>query len=153
VIRLLLDQGLPRSTVQGLADQGTDGCHVADIGYSRATDEEIAALALEQGRVIVTLDSDFHRLLAISGASGPSVIRNRTRRLARPGGSDLDRADFGADRRTDRSRRYGDGDRAVSPIAPSASAPSHIQVPPRLKRFRATSACDGTAAGRNPSGT
>jgi len=84
VIRLLLDQGLPRSTAQGLADRGTDVCHVADIGYSRATDEEIAALALEQGRVIVTLDSDFHRLLAISGASGPSVIRIRREGLRGP---------------------------------------------------------------------
>ena len=77
MIRLLLDQGLPRSAVQHLSDQGIDTCHVADIGYSRATDETITDLALELGRVIVTLDSDFHRLLAISGANGPSVIRIR----------------------------------------------------------------------------
>ena len=70
--------------MQALADRGTDVCHVADIGYSRATDEEIAAVALEQGRVIVTLDSDFHRLLAISGASGPSVIRIRREGLRGP---------------------------------------------------------------------
>ena len=57
MIRLLLDQGLPRSTAQHLSDQGTDACHVADIGYSRATDETIMDLALEVRRVIVTLDS------------------------------------------------------------------------------------------------
>jgi predicted nuclease of predicted toxin-antitoxin system len=84
VIRLLLDQGLPRSTVQHLSEQGFDACHVADIGYSRATDETITDLALELGRVIVTLDSDFHRLLAISGANGPSVIRIRREGLRGP---------------------------------------------------------------------
>lgn len=84
MIRLLLDQGLPRSSVQRLADQGIDVCHVAAIGYSRSTDEEIMALALEQERTVVTLDSDFHRLLAISGASKPSVIRIRREGLRGP---------------------------------------------------------------------
>lgn len=84
MIRLLLDQGLPRSAVQRLADRDIDVCHVADIGYSRATDEEITALALEQERTVVTLDSDFHRLLAISGASKPSVIRIRREGLRGP---------------------------------------------------------------------
>ena len=77
MIRLLLDQGLPRSTVRHIEERGFDVCHVADIGDSRASDAQITALALDQGRTIVTLDSDFHRLLAISGANGPSVIRIR----------------------------------------------------------------------------
>jgi predicted nuclease of predicted toxin-antitoxin system len=77
VNRLLLDQGLPRSTVRHLEERGFDVRHVADVGHSRASDAEITALALDQGRTIVTLDSDFHRLLAISGASAPSVIRIR----------------------------------------------------------------------------
>lgn len=84
MIRLLLDQGLPRSTVQHLSDQGFDACNVADIGYSRATDETITSLALELGPVIVTLESEFHRLLAISGANGPSVIRIRREGLRGP---------------------------------------------------------------------
>ena len=86
MIRLLLDQGLPRSTVGHLEERGFDVCHVADIGHSRARDTEITALALDQGRTIVTLDSDFHRLLAISGASAPSVIRIRREGLR---GSDV----------------------------------------------------------------
>lgn len=67
MIRLLLDQGLPRSTVQHLSAQGIDACHGADIGYSRATDETITDLTLERGHVIVTRDTDFHRLLVIRG--------------------------------------------------------------------------------------
>ncbi len=86
MIRLLLDQGLPRSTVRHLEERGFDVCHVADIDHSRASNAEIMALALDQGRAIITLDSDFHRLLAISGASAPSVIRIRREGLR---GSDV----------------------------------------------------------------
>jgi predicted nuclease of predicted toxin-antitoxin system len=86
MIRLLLDQGLPRSTVRHLEESGLDVLHVADMGQSRASDAEITALAVGEGRTIVTLDSDFHRLLAISGASAPSVIRIRREGLR---GSDV----------------------------------------------------------------
>jgi len=84
MIRLLLDQGLPRSTVRHLQDRGIDVCHVADIGLSRASDTKITEYARNQDRLIITLDSDFHRLLAISGASSPSVIRIRWEGLRGP---------------------------------------------------------------------
>lgn len=84
MIRLLLDQGLPRSTVAQLGERGIDACHVADIGRSHAADFEIIELARHQGQVIVTLDADFHRLLALSGAHGPSVIRIRQKGLRGP---------------------------------------------------------------------
>ena len=71
--RLMLDQGLPRSTVSHLQQRNFDVCQVADIGHSRSSDAEIMMLALKQNRTIVTLDSDFHRLLAISGRNAPSV--------------------------------------------------------------------------------
>ena len=44
---------------------------------SMASDEEILAWAREQDATVVTLDADFHAMLAVSGASGPSVIRIR----------------------------------------------------------------------------
>jgi len=42
-----------------------------------ARDSEILAEAVRQKRVLVTLDADFHALLAISASKQPSVIRIR----------------------------------------------------------------------------
>ena len=75
--RLLLDQGLPRSTAALLRQGGWDVLHVSEIGMSRAGDAEILRRARADSRVCVTLDADFHSLLATSGERGPSVIRIR----------------------------------------------------------------------------
>jgi predicted nuclease of predicted toxin-antitoxin system len=76
VIRLLLDQGLPRSAASFLGASGYDALHVADIGLACASDAEIIEHARDTGRVIVTLDADFHRLLTVSSAARPAVIRS-----------------------------------------------------------------------------
>jgi predicted nuclease of predicted toxin-antitoxin system len=77
VKRLLLDQGLPRSSAALLIEAGWDVIHVADIGMSRSDDDEILRRTRVEGRVCVTLDADFHALLVNGGESGPSVIRIR----------------------------------------------------------------------------
>jgi predicted nuclease of predicted toxin-antitoxin system len=81
LIKLLLDQGLPRSASQLLCQAGIDTIHVAEIGFSTAEDQEILAKAIEDQRVVVTLDADFHALLALNNANSPSVIRIRIERL------------------------------------------------------------------------
>ena len=75
--RLLLDQGCPRSTSATLNAEGWDVVHVGELGMSRAPDSEVLGRALLDGRVCVTLDADFHALLAVSGATGPSTVRLR----------------------------------------------------------------------------
>jgi len=87
--RLLLDQGLPRSTARLLAAAGWDVAHVGDIGLSRAEDLQILEHAREQGRTCVTLDADFHALLATSEAKSPSAIRIRREGLNGKAISDL----------------------------------------------------------------
>jgi predicted nuclease of predicted toxin-antitoxin system len=77
VKRLLLDQGLPRSTGKLLAPAEWDVVHVGDVGLSRATDQRILDYARENDRVCVTLDADFHALLATTDATKPSVVRIR----------------------------------------------------------------------------
>lgn len=76
-MKLLLDQGLPRSAARLLTSAGWDTIHVGDIGYEVATDEAILERARGEGRIVVTLDADFHALLALSSATAPSVIRIR----------------------------------------------------------------------------
>ncbi len=81
MIELLLDQGLPRSTVQHLQSMGLQSVHVGKLGLAAATDETIMNAGRDLGAIVVTLDSDFHALLARSKARAPSVIRIRIQGL------------------------------------------------------------------------
>jgi predicted nuclease of predicted toxin-antitoxin system len=76
-MKLLLDQGLPRSSAVALRARGHDAVHVGDAGLSTADDAVILERARAAERVVITLDTDFHALLAVTGASKPSVIRVR----------------------------------------------------------------------------
>lgn len=87
-MRLLLDQGLPRSALLHLHNKGIDAVHVGDRGLATATDSRILDLGRAEAMVVVTLDADFHAILALSGATGPSVIRIRIEGLR---GEDLAR--------------------------------------------------------------
>jgi len=80
--KLLLDQGLPRSSASLLRAIGWDVQHVGEIGMSSALDEEIVQFARDHGCIVVTLDADFHAIVATSGASTPSVLRLRVQGLA-----------------------------------------------------------------------
>ena len=51
---------------------------------SKAADEEILAFSLGRNAVVVTLDADFHTILAVSASQGPSVIRIRLQGLGAP---------------------------------------------------------------------
>jgi predicted nuclease of predicted toxin-antitoxin system len=51
--------------------------HASEIGMAKASDEQIIERSLKEGAITVTLDADFHAILAVSGAAGPSVIRVR----------------------------------------------------------------------------
>lgn len=77
MITVLLDQGLPRTAAGLLREIGWDAQHVSERGMSQAEDVAIIEVARQEGRVVVTLDADFHALLAVSGAQGPSVLRIR----------------------------------------------------------------------------
>lgn len=77
MISFLLDQGVPRSAVDHLRSAGYDAVHTSSIGLASAADETILELARSEHRVVVTLDADFHALLATSGARQPSTIRIR----------------------------------------------------------------------------
>jgi len=83
-VKLLLDNGVPRSSGLLLIQQGIDATHVGEIGLASADDRQILDHARFNKLIIVTLDADFHTLLALGGDSGPSVIRIRIEGVKSP---------------------------------------------------------------------
>ena len=80
-MKMLLDQGMPRSAAALLRQAGIDTVHTAEMGLATAEDSVILEAGRTEGRIIVTRDADFHALMALSGAVQPSVIRVRIERL------------------------------------------------------------------------
>jgi predicted nuclease of predicted toxin-antitoxin system len=76
-VKLLLDMGLGQSTADYLRAQGHDATHLRDEGLQRLPDEEIVDKARREGRVVLTHDLDFGRLIALSQSRLPSVITLR----------------------------------------------------------------------------
>ncbi len=76
-MKLLLDMGLARRTALFLRDQGHDAVHLREQGLQRLTDEDIIAKARLEGRVILTHDLDFGRIIALSQSHIPSVVTLR----------------------------------------------------------------------------
>ena len=83
-IPVLLDQGLPRDAAEQLRSIGVDCTHVGEIGMAGSSDTDILEYARTAGRIVVTLDADFHAILVVSGMSAPSVIRIRFEGLKGP---------------------------------------------------------------------
>ena len=80
-MRLFLDQGVPRDAAVRLRDLGYECMHAGEIGMGKSADDEILAWSSGKNAIVVTLDADFHTMLAVSRASGPSVIRLRMQGL------------------------------------------------------------------------
>ena len=62
-MKFLLDQDVYTTTAQYLSRLGHDVVRVAQLGLSRAGDEELLEVAQQQGRVFITRDRDFGRLV------------------------------------------------------------------------------------------
>jgi predicted nuclease of predicted toxin-antitoxin system len=88
-MKLLLNQGLPRSAAALLCQAGIDTIHVGEIGHSCSDDAVLLQVGRDSQRVVVTLDADFHTLLALSEAVAPSVIRIRIEGLKGEGLANL----------------------------------------------------------------
>ena len=76
-MKLLLDMNLPPDWVTWLAGEGFDVVHWSAVGDPRATDAQIMSWAATNGRWVVTHDLDFGTILAVTRATGPSVIQLR----------------------------------------------------------------------------
>lgn len=75
---------MPRSAAEALGLLGFDAVHTGAIGMAKASDPQILQRAQREGETVVTLDADFHALLALSNAATPSVIRIRVEGMRGP---------------------------------------------------------------------
>lgn len=73
-MRLLVDEALQDAVAHRLVTSGHDATHVRILGLAGHTDDEVMALAIADDRILVTTDTDFGTILALTGAAGPSVL-------------------------------------------------------------------------------
>jgi predicted nuclease of predicted toxin-antitoxin system len=78
-MRFLVDQNLSPLLAAELRNAGHDVTHTRDLGLSKATDDVSLKHALDEGRVLISADTDFGLLLAESGADRPSFVLLRLR--------------------------------------------------------------------------
>ena len=77
MIKLVVDVSLPPAWVDVFAKHGWPAVHWSTVGDPRAKDREVMAWAREHQHVVFTHDLDFGTLLALTRASGPSVVQVR----------------------------------------------------------------------------
>ncbi len=73
-MRFLVDNALSPVVAELLQEAAHDAEQVRDRGMQAATDEEIFDLAVREGRVIVSADTDFGTLLALRRTAEPSIV-------------------------------------------------------------------------------
>ncbi len=72
-MKFLLDQDVYAATARFLAGLGHDVTQAGQVGLSRATDEELLAVARQQDRIFITRDRDFGALVFVR-ALGSGVL-------------------------------------------------------------------------------
>jgi predicted nuclease of predicted toxin-antitoxin system len=78
-MRFLVDANLSPRVAALLIDAGFESIHVVDVDLLTATDQAIVDYAAANGLVIVSADTDWGELMAVSrGAVRPSVVLLRS---------------------------------------------------------------------------
>jgi len=73
-MKFLLDMPLSPHIAAWLNDRGHDAVHASTIGLGRASDRELLERAVSEGRIVITADTDFPQLMALSRATLPGII-------------------------------------------------------------------------------
>jgi len=73
--RLYLDQMLRLEVAQALRDDSHDVLRSAEIGQARADDSQILQKAIEEDRILITLDEHFGDWVILPLNKHPGVIR------------------------------------------------------------------------------
>jgi predicted nuclease of predicted toxin-antitoxin system len=80
-MKILVDMNLSPLWIGTFTENGMEALHWSDVGDSRAKDWELMSWARQHGYIVFTNDLDFGHLLALTHASGPSVIQVRSKDL------------------------------------------------------------------------
>jgi predicted nuclease of predicted toxin-antitoxin system len=76
-VKILVDVNLTPTWVEFFAAHQIDSIHWSTLGDSKALDSELMAFARENAMIVFTHDLDFGSILAVTQATGPSVIQAR----------------------------------------------------------------------------
>ncbi len=76
-LRFVAGMNISPLTVQALAAEGVDIVRVSSLLPVNASDDKILDLARQQGRIVITQDTDFSALLALGGYDKPSLVTLR----------------------------------------------------------------------------
>lgn len=74
-MKFFLDENLSPRHSETLRGKGFDAIGALEVGLAGATDERIRDFAVEQDRVLVTLDADFTDIRRFPLKDSPGVIR------------------------------------------------------------------------------
>ncbi|MGO9105206.1 MAG: DUF5615 family PIN-like protein [Dissulfurispiraceae bacterium] len=80
-MKFLIDANVPRSTHKIVETLGHDVTDVRDILPSASPDTEVASLALNENRIIITRDQDFANILLYPPERYPGIIVLKVRAM------------------------------------------------------------------------
>ena len=74
-LKLYLDQMLRLEVAQTLRDEGHDVVRVSEVGQARADDQQILQKAIDENRILITLDQHFGDWVLLPLSKHPGVVR------------------------------------------------------------------------------